>query len=74
MSNKQRIQVAESAMLNGIEKASSYFNIDPSLIEKWIKKLDLLKIRSEIEIAKNKANGAKNYKKLSLEKKKLKNK
>lgn len=72
--NRERLKIVESALFNGIENASKYFNINIKLIEKWIKSIESIKVKAEKEIIRHSLAMKKQYQTLSPEKKKLKNK
>ena len=72
--NRERLKIVESALFNGREKASIYFNVNLQLIDKWILSIDSIKTKAAEETLRHKKNMDKQYKSLPPELKKKKNK
>jgi 5-methylcytosine-specific restriction endonuclease McrA len=74
LDNKQRLQIAESALFNGVEKASTFYKVKRSMISKWINNIEKLKEKVENERVKSMEYSRTQYQNLSEENKAKKKK
>lgn len=74
INNKKRLQIAESALFNGLEKVSTFYGIKQSMVLKWVKNIEKIKRKIEEDRVKSVEYSKIHYQNLSDENKSKKKK